>query len=426
MVSVALTGSVASGKSTVARVWQEDGVPVVSADALAREAVRPGSPALDAIRSAFGGEVLTPEGTLDRARMRDRVFRDDEARRRLESIVHPRVHTLREAWLAAREAEGRELVVSEIPLLFEVGAEADFDAVVCVDAALEARLGRMVEDRDLEVDEARRIAAAQMDPELKRAGSDHVLVNDGTVDALRTEARDLLDVLRDPPRTRIDMHLHTRASWDCLSDPAEVLRTAVERGLGRIAVTDHDTFEVARSMAARHPGRIIPGEEVRTAEGVDVIGLHLTETIPRGTPAREVVERVHAQGGVSYLPHPFAPGKGGGGRLAEELAPLVHVVETFNSRLHPASRNDPAGALAERHRTLRGAGSDAHTLREVGRAWVEVPRHPNQSAALRRALRRARVHGVESSRLVHLASTWAKLRKKLPGRPNANPGRTNP
>jgi predicted metal-dependent phosphoesterase TrpH len=118
-----------------------------------------------------------------------------------------------------------------------------------------------------------------------------------------------------------------------------------------------------------------------------------------------------------YLPHPYAAGKGGGGRLAEELAPLVDVVEVFNARLHNPAQNQAADALADRFRRLKGAGSDAHTPAEVGGAFVEVPHHPNEPAALLAALRDGRVYGRSASRAVHLASTWAKVRKKLPGSP---------
>lgn len=219
---------------------------------------------------------------------------------------------------------------------------------------------------------------------------------------------------------RLDLHMHTWGSWDCLSDPEEVLARARARGMGRIAITDHNRLEVALRMAERHPDQVIPGEEVRTGEGIDVIGLYLETEIPEGTPAREVCRRVRDQGGIVYLPHPYAPGKGRSGRHAEELAPLMDVVEVFNARLHPVERNEPAEALARRHGTLRGAGSDAHTVGEVGRAWVEVPDHPNEPGALLDALADARrVEGREASRLVHLASTWAKVRKALPGAPGA-------
>jgi len=418
MISVALTGNVAAGKSTVADVWEEAGVPVVRADELAREAVAPGTQGLSEVREAFGDGVIADDGSLDRGALRDRVFRDEGARRRLEAIVHPRVWRLRDRWMEARREKGTELVASEIPLLFETGRERDFDAVVLVDAPEDERIRRLVEGRGLDPEEARRMVDAQMPAEEKRARSDHVFEATGALERSRERARALLGTLRDPPRMRIDMHMHSWSSWDCLSDPEEVLARARDRGLARIAITDHDRLDVALEMAARHPERVIAGEEVRTEEGIDLIGLYLEEEIPKGTPGAEVAARVRAQGGVVYLPHPYASGKGGGGRLADDFAAFSDVVEVFNARLHPAAeKNRPARELAERRGRLIGAGSDAHTVGEVANGWVELPRHPNEPGALVRALRRARAHGVEASRLVHLASTWAKLRHRLPGAP---------
>ncbi len=418
MLSVALTGNVGSGKSTVAALWAEAGVPVVSADELARRAVLPGTRGLEAVRAAFGDGVLTADGELDRARMRARVFSDDAARLRLERIVHPEVRALREEWMAERRAAGDPLVVSEIPLLYETGGESAFDAVVFVDAPPAERRERIVASRGLSPDEAERIMASQMEAGEKRARADFVIDNDGSLEALRDEAERVLRKLeaRAGGLFRVDLHLHTRGSWDCLSDPDAVLRRAIDLGYGRIAITDHDRLGVARRMHEAHPEQVIPGEEVRTAEGIDVIGLYLHEEIPRHTPARETIERVHAQGGIAYLPHPYAGGKGGGGRLADVLAPLCDVVEVFNARLHDPTLNARAEELATRHGKLRGAGSDAHTIREIGNAAVDLPRHENRPEALLAALRRARrVGGSSASPLVHLASTWAKVWKKIPG-----------
>jgi predicted metal-dependent phosphoesterase TrpH len=238
--------------------------------------------------------------------------------------------------------------------------------------------------------------AAQMDPALKRARAHHVLDNAGTPEELEKAAVALLAQLREPTgqsSLALDLHVHTAGSWDCLSEPSAVVGRALD-------------------MAAEFPDRVIPGEEVKTAEGIDVIGLYLTDEIPKRTPARETVERVRAQGGIPYLPHPYARGKGGGGKYAEELAPLVDVVEVFNARLHPGRLNAPAEDLARRHRRLRGAGSDAHTLGELGGARITAPFHPNRPGALRRALAHAEVAGRTASNLVHLASTWAKVRKR--------------
>ena len=428
MLRVGLTGNLASGKSTVAQLWVARGVPVVSADELARRAVEAGAPALEEVRDAFGDQVITEQGTLDRATLRDRVFQDEAQRRRLESILHPCIAALRDAWLEERREENAKLVVAEVPLLFEAGLERDFDFIVLVDAPPAVRLCRLLEKRGMDEDEAHRMMASQMDPAEKRRRAHRVLENAGSRDELEKEALALLSQLQRRAGVeeqaagpydllRLDLHLHTWASWDCLSDPEGVIEAAQSKGVERLAVTDHNRLELALRLAERFPETVIPGEEVRTAEGIDVIGHYLREEIPKGTPAREVVERVRDQEGVVYLPHPFARGKGGSGRMAEELAPIVDVVEVFNARLHPTSLNVPAEALAARHGCLRGAGSDAHTLGEVAGAWVEVPDHPNEPKAFLGALTRARVQGTTAATSVHIASTWAKLRKRLPRPP---------
>jgi len=196
MIEVGLTGNVAAGKSTVARVWAAAGVPVLDADALAREAVAPGSEGLAELVQAFGAEILTPAGELDRSRMRERVFRDPAARLRLEAILHPRIGALRRRWVEARREEGRDLVVSEVPLLFEAGLEEDFDIVVFIDAPEDERLRRLVQDRGIPEDEGRRIMESQGDPHEKRQRSDRVLTNDGSTEALETAALRLLAELR--------------------------------------------------------------------------------------------------------------------------------------------------------------------------------------------------------------------------------------
>lgn len=419
--SVALTGNVAAGKSAVSDRWAAAGVPVVSADELSRDAVRPGSSGLARVVEAFGAEILTADGALDRGRLREIVFEDPRARTRLEEILHPLIWEMRARWLDEQRRAGATLVVAEIPLLFETGREGDFDAVVFVDANDETRFARLVEQRGMAPAEARRVMAAQMDPARKRDLADHVLENDGSLEALQAGADALLDRLRreagEPPM-RVDLHLHTAGSWDCLSDPERVLERALVLGFSRIAITDHNRVHVGLRLAERYPDLIIPGEEVKTGEGIDVIGLYLSTEIPEGTPAEETVARIRDQGGIPYLPHPYAAGKGGGGAFAERIGPLCDVIEVFNARLHDPDMNHRARDLAGRHGKLTGAGSDAHTVGEIGNAWVEVPRHPNTPGALRAALARAEPGGREASRLVHLASTWAKVRKKLPGAPD--------
>lgn len=220
-----------------------------------------------------------------------------------------------------------------------------------------------------------------------------------------------------PPQRllRLDMHCHTRASFDCLSRPEDVLTTIRARGIDRLVVTDHNRIDGALRLRELDPVRILVGEEVKTRERVDIIGILLTEVIPRGTPARETCERIHAQGGVVYMPHPFDARRAGGGRLLDELAEWIDVVEVHNARTS-RQRNRQAAWWAREQGKPLGAGSDAHTLREIGRGYVEVPPFEPDRASLLRALRAARVAGeIVSSRFCSVWSTYAKVRKLLPG-----------
>ncbi|MGD2215764.1 MAG: PHP domain-containing protein [Gemmatimonadales bacterium] len=207
---------------------------------------------------------------------------------------------------------------------------------------------------------------------------------------------------------RLDLHIHTRASHDCLSDYSDVIATARARGLDRIAVTDHNEIEGAFRTRDLAPELVIVGEEVKTAEGVDVSGLFVSERIAKGAPAVETAQAIRQQGGLVYLPHPFAGGKGLGPQLLAAIEPYVDVVEIFNARIHRPALNEQARQWAEQRELAGGAGSDAHTLREIGRGVIEVPEFDGRESLLD-ALRAGRIVGRYSSYLVHLASAWAKF-----------------
>jgi predicted metal-dependent phosphoesterase TrpH len=216
----------------------------------------------------------------------------------------------------------------------------------------------------------------------------------------------------------VDMHLHTRWSFDCLNRPEGILSAARARGLDHIVVTDHNQIEGALRLREMDPQRVIVGEEVKTAEGFDVIGIFLAELIPRGTPARETCVRIRDQGGVVYLPHPFDGSRSGGPALLEALADLVDVVEVHNARCWPTHLNARALDWAKANGKLMGAGSDAHTISEIGRGYVELPSFQPERASFLSALSRGTVAGCSSTSPVYrLASAWAKVRKLLPGQP---------
>lgn len=188
-VRVGLTGGVASGKSTVSAILAELGAVVIDADALAREVVARGTTGLDAVVAAFGADLLTPDGDLDRPAMGALVFSDPGARKRLEAIIHPLVHE-RSAQLEAHAAAGA-VVVHDIPLLAEVGRAGSFDAVIVVDAPSDLQVARMVGDRGWTREEAESRIAAQASREDRLAIATYVVDNTGSLADLRAQVEEM-------------------------------------------------------------------------------------------------------------------------------------------------------------------------------------------------------------------------------------------
>jgi dephospho-CoA kinase len=185
LLHVGLTGGIASGKSVVARKLESLGALVIDADVLSRQAVAPGSEALNEIREVFGPGVISDSGELDRPSLAEIVFGNSRARERLNDIVHPLIR--QEAGRLAREAGPQSVVVVDLPLLLETDSVQDFDVVLTVEAPAETRVARLVRERELSVQEAwERIDAQATDAE-RRDVADAVIVNDGSVNDL-TEA----------------------------------------------------------------------------------------------------------------------------------------------------------------------------------------------------------------------------------------------
>ena len=181
-----LTGNIASGKSAVAEQLRQLGATVIDADRLAREAVLPGTPGFDAVVKAFGRDVVLPSGELDRAAIRQRVFSDPRARDVLNGIVHPIVGRLRDLRFAEASARGDKVVISDIPLLFEVGLEHAFDGILLVDAPPLVRRERLTRDRGLSTADADAMIAAQWPSDRKRPLATWVIDNDGTREQLHS------------------------------------------------------------------------------------------------------------------------------------------------------------------------------------------------------------------------------------------------
>jgi dephospho-CoA kinase len=180
MLRVALTGGIATGKSYCLGQFASLGVPVIDADRLARDAVAPGSRALEAVVARFGASLRLPDGSLDRASLARIVFSDRGARADLEAIVHPEVYRRISEWLATLPPRTR-VALADIPLLFETGHTHDFDRVVVVACSPQEQLRRLVARDGLTERDARARLDAQWPIEEKEARADYVITTDGTV-----------------------------------------------------------------------------------------------------------------------------------------------------------------------------------------------------------------------------------------------------
>jgi len=175
MLIVGLTGGIGSGKSTVSRMFEARGITVIDADAISHELTKAGSPILNDIRSVFGEDVITAEGALDRAVVRERVFARPELRKRLEEILHPRV---RKEMLKRASALKAPYCILSIPLLIESNMTDLVDRVLVVDADPSTRIRRVEERNGLDETTIRRIMSAQVNDEDRRSRADDIIQND--------------------------------------------------------------------------------------------------------------------------------------------------------------------------------------------------------------------------------------------------------
>jgi len=194
---IGLTGGIATGKSHVRACFERLGVPTIDSDILAREAVAPGTPGLAAIVTRFGPDVLQADGSLDRSLVATVVFSDPESRKALEAIVHPYVRRRTDEWFAGLDGHRHPYAVADIPLLYEVERDKDFDAVIVVASAPETQLRRLIE-RGMSEREARQRVAAQWPLETKVARADHVIHTDGSFGDTERQVQALDARLRTP------------------------------------------------------------------------------------------------------------------------------------------------------------------------------------------------------------------------------------
>jgi len=215
---------------------------------------------------------------------------------------------------------------------------------------------------------------------------------------------------------RVDLHNHTHYSPDSILSPKRFIREVGRRGLDVVAVTDHNTIRGALAVRELADFPVIVGEEVRSKDG-EILGLFLSEEIPRGLSAGDTIALIKDQGGIVGVPHPFDSFRSA---LREDslLACIdqIDFIEGLNARMVFASHNDKAREFAKDRGLPVSAGSDAHSPWEVGRVWAEIP--PFEGATdFVTALRQGRLVGRLSTPLVHLISRYAHLRRALGWKP---------
>lgn len=210
---------------------------------------------------------------------------------------------------------------------------------------------------------------------------------------------------------KVELHCHTYHSSDSLMLPEQILDACDQRGIDRIAITDHNSIAGAREAARLARDRVIIGEEILTTEG-EILGYFMSEEIPAGLAPLEVVQRLKGQGAVISVSHPFDLTRGCRWSMdtLEELLPHLDMIEVLNARTWSDRPNIQAAELANKAGLPGAAGSDAHAALEVGRATLVMPAFED-AGSFREALSSARIEGRRSFPLVHLTSRYAVWRK---------------
>jgi predicted metal-dependent phosphoesterase TrpH len=223
------------------------------------------------------------------------------------------------------------------------------------------------------------------------------------------------------PTLKVDLHMHTCASPDGALHPRDVIRVARQKGLDRICITDHNRLDGALAAHRLAPEFVIVGEEIKIDRRCEILAFFVQEWVPPGLSAQETVERLHAQGAVISISHPFDRHRNQPWEESwlEEILPCLDAIETFNARAVHAEDNARAAAFAAAHNLPATAGSDAHTAMEIGAAYLELPAFTTADE-FRAALPQAVICGQLSPAWVHFFSTVNKWRSRLGLKPKIN------
>jgi predicted metal-dependent phosphoesterase TrpH len=215
---------------------------------------------------------------------------------------------------------------------------------------------------------------------------------------------------------RVDLHNHSHYSPDSILTPEKFVREVHRRRLDVVAITDHNTIRGALAVRELADFPVIIGEEIRSDDG-EILGLFLTDEVPKGLSAAETIARIKDQGGIVGVPHPFDSLRAALQEVVmRSLIDQIDFIEGLNARMVFSAHNDKARELAAARDLPVSAGSDAHSPWEVGRVWVEMPPFEGPGDFLL-ALRQGTLAGQLSTPLVHLISRYAYLRRALGWKP---------
>lgn len=213
---------------------------------------------------------------------------------------------------------------------------------------------------------------------------------------------------------KVDLHSHTIFSRDCLSYPEAVIAQARAVGLDKLAITEHNNLDGALYVKSLAPDLIIVGEEIKTTQG-EIIAYFVKEAVPKGLSPQETIHRLREQGAIISIPHPLDTLRHSamGIKNVLDIIDDVDALEVLNARCVRPADNVAAFALATERGKLVTAGSDAHTLGELGRCHLLMPPFEDNAPSFLAALHHAKPQGSISPFWPHLASTYAKWRKRF-------------
>ena len=212
---------------------------------------------------------------------------------------------------------------------------------------------------------------------------------------------------------KADLHIHTEYSMDCNTPLEKIINRCLEIGINCIAISDHGTAEGALKMQNLAPFKVIVAEEILTPYG-EIMGMFLKETIPSGLSVEQTISQIRAQGALVNIPHPFdifRPSALDSG-IIEEIVDQIDAVEVFNAREPFRKPSAKAQAFAQKYDIPGTVGSDAHTIGEIGNAYVEMPEFNGRDDFLQ-ALRAGKVMGHRTNPLIHFVTAWEKLKGSL-------------